>query len=37
MNVLEIANKNEFTILRVRIFNTIVHLQKINAKLMFNS
>ena len=37
MNVLDIANKNEFGMLRVRLFNSIFHLRKINAKLMLNS
>ena len=37
MNLLDIANKNEFGIPRVRLFNTIFHARKINAKLMFNS
>ena len=38
MNVLDIANKNEIDMpLRVRVFNTISHLRKINGKLMFNS
>ena len=34
MNVLNITNKNEFGIPRVRLFNTIFHLRKINTKLM---
>ena len=37
MNVLDIANKNSFGMPRVRIFNTIFHLRKINAKLTLNS
>ena len=37
MNVLDIANKNEFGMPRVRLFNRIFHLRKINAKLMLNS
>ena len=37
MNVLDIANKNEFGMPRVRFFNAIFHLRKINAKLMLNS
>ena len=37
MNVLDIANKNLFGMPRVRLFNNILHLQKINAKLMLNS
>ena len=36
MHVLDIANKNSFGMFRVRLFNTIFHLQKINAKLMLN-
>ena len=36
MNVLNIANKNKFGMPRVSLFNTIFHLQKINAKLMLN-
>ena len=36
MNVLDIANKNEFGMSRVRLFDTIFHLRKINAKLMLN-
>ena len=31
MNVLDIANKNSFGMPRVRLFNTIFHLRKINA------
>ena len=37
MNVLDIVNKNQFRIPRVRLFNTIFHLRKINAKQMLNS
>ena len=37
MNVLDIANKNSFGMPGVRLFNTIFHLRKINAKLMLNS
>ena len=37
MSVLDIANKNEFSIPKVRLFNTIFHLRKINAKLTLNS
>ena len=37
MNVLDIANKNSFNMPRVRLFNTIFHLRKINAKLTLNS
>ena len=37
MNVLDIANKNLFGMLSVRLYNTIFHLRKINAKLMLNS
>ena len=36
MNVSNIANKNQFGMPRVRLFNTIFHLQKINTKLMLN-
>ena len=36
MNVLDIANKNSFSMIRVRFFNTIFHLRKINAQLMLN-
>ena len=36
-HVLDIANKNEFDMPRVRLFNTIFHFRKINAKLMLNS
>ena len=34
MNVLDIANKNEFGIFRVRLLNTIFRSREINAKLM---
>ena len=34
MNVLDIANKNLLGMPRVRLFNTIFDLRKINAKLM---
>ena len=37
MNVLDIANKNLSSMPRVRLFNAIFHLRKINAKLMLNS
>ena len=37
MNVLDITKKNKFGVSRVRLFNTIFHLSKINAKLMLNS
>ena len=37
MNVLDMANKNSFGMPRVRLFNTIFHLRKINAQLMLNS
>ena len=37
MNVLYIANKNKFGMPGVRLFNTIFHLRKINAKLILNS
>ena len=37
MNVLDIANKNQFGMPRVRLFNIIFDLRKINAKLMLNS
>ena len=37
MNILDIANKNSFGMLRVRLLNTIFHLRKMNAKLMLNS
>ena len=39
MNVFDIANKNLFSMLynRVRLFNNIFHLGKINARLMLNS
>ena len=37
MNVLDIATKNSFGMPRERLFNTIFHLRKINAKLMLNS
>ena len=37
MNISDIAKKNEFVMLSVRLFNTIFHLRKINAKLMLNS
>ena len=37
MNVLDIANKSWFDMPNVRLFNTIYHLRKINAKLMLNS
>ena len=36
MNVLDIAKENQFGITRVRLFNTIFDLRKINAKLMLN-
>ena len=36
MNVLDIANKNELDMTRVELFNTILHLRKIRAKLMLN-
>ena len=36
MNVLDIVNKNSFSMLIVRLFNTIIHLKKINAKLTLN-
>ena len=36
MNVLDIGNKNQFSVPRVRLFNTISHLRKMNAKLMLN-
>ena len=32
MNVLDIPNKNKFDMPRVRLFNTIFHLRKINSK-----
>ena len=32
MNVWDIANKNKFCMPRVRLFNTTLHLRKINAK-----
>ena len=37
MNVLDIENKNQFSMPRARLFNTIFHLRKIYAKLMLNS
>ena len=37
MNALDTANKNVFGMPKVRLFNTIFHPRKINAKLMFNS
>ena len=37
MNVLDIGNKNKFGMPKGRLFNTIFHLWKINAKLMLNS
>ena len=37
MNVLDIANKNQFGMPRVRLFNTISHFRKIDAKLKLNS
>ena len=37
MNVLNIANKNLFGVLRVGLFNTIFRLRKIYAKLILNS
>ena len=37
MNVLDIANKNLFGRPRVRLFNTIIYLRKINAEQMLNS
>ena len=37
MNVLDIANKNKFGMPRVRLFNSIFYVRKINAKLMLNS
>ena len=37
MNLLDIANKNLFSMPRVRLLNTIFHLRKINAKLLLNS
>ena len=37
MDVLDIANKNQFGMSRVTLFNTIFHLWKINGKLMLNS
>ena len=36
MNVLDIANKNYFGMPRVKLYNTIFHLRKINTKLMLN-
>ena len=37
MNVLDIENKNKFGMPRVRSFNRIFQLRKINPKLMLNS
>ena len=37
MNILDIKNKNLFGMSRMRLFNTIFHLRKINAKIMLNS
>ena len=37
MNILDIANKNSFGGPRLRLFNSIFYLRKINAKLMLNS
>ena len=37
MNVLDTAIKNKFGMPRVRLFITIFHLRKIDAKLMVNS
>ena len=37
MSVLDIAHKNKFGMPRVRLFNTIFYLRKINVKLMLNS
>ena len=37
MNVLDIANENKFGMPRLKQFNTICHLRKINAKIMLNS
>ena len=36
MSVLDIANKNYCGKPKVRLFNTIFYLRKINAKLMLN-
>ena len=36
MNVLDIANKNKFSMPRVGLFNIIFRLRKINLKLMLN-
>ena len=37
MNVLDTAIKNKFGMPRVRLFNSIFYLRKINAKLILNS
>ena len=37
MSVLDIANKKKFGMPRVKLFNTILYLRKINVKLMLNS
>ena len=37
MDAWDIANKNSFGVPGVRLFNTIFHLRKINAKIMLNS
>ena len=37
MSVLDIANKNKFVMPRVKLLNTMLHLKKINAKIMLNS
>ena len=36
MNLLDIANKNLCGMPKVRLFNTIFHLRKTNAKIMLN-
>ena len=37
MSVLDIANINQFAMPRVRLFDTIFYLRKINVKKMLNS
>ena len=37
MNVLDIANKNQFSMPRVMLFDTIFFWRKTNAKQMLNS
>ena len=37
MNILDIANKNQFGMARVKLFNTIFHLRKINVEFIKNN